>query len=133
MRIMGEKGCGFIVVSFVLILFIFFCAVGTVQGQENICRVEKERWYREREAALLADTRQYLSESGFRDSGVTLSRTVDAEGSRSYTFTIHHRRIDCMDGNGRQALEEELMALTGTFADDAQGDSCVFSYSFWTP
>ena len=133
MRSIGKKGYGFIVVTLVLIFFIAFCVVGTVHGQEDIRRAEKELWYRERETTLLTDTRQYLNEAGFRDSGVTLSRTVDAEGNRSYTFTIHHRKIDCMDENGRQALGEELMGLTKTFADKAQGDKCTFSYSFWTP
>ena len=32
----------------------------------------------------------FLEERGFRNSGVTLTRVVDSEGNRSYTFPIHH-------------------------------------------
>lgn len=130
---MRRMGHGFGLLTLTLILFIVFCAAGTVQGQEDIRREEKECWYREREAVLLADTREYLQEAGFLNSGVTLSRTVDEDGSRSYVFTVHHKKIDGMDESRRQALGEELLTLTEGFAEMAQEDECTFSYRFLTP
>lgn len=130
---MKREGWGFYCSTFVLVVFIVFCVTGTVHGQEDIQRAEREHWYREREASLLADTREYLSDAGFLNSGVTLSRTVDAEGNRSYTFTIHHRKIDCMDEKGRQALGEKLLVLTENFADMSREDGCTFSYRFLIP
>lgn len=122
----------FILFTIALVCIIAFFVVGTVQGKEDFQRTEKEMWYREKEAELLADTREYLSDAGFRNSGVTLNRTVDEEGTRSYTFTIHHRRIDCMDESGRQKLCGELSVLTESFVKTAQGDSCIFTYKFLT-
>lgn len=130
---MKRAGWGFFFSTFALIVFIVFCMAETVHGQEDIQRAEQERWYREREAVLLADTREYLSDAGFLNSGVTLSRTVDAEGNRSYTFTIHHRKIDCMDESERQALGEKLLALTENFADMSREDDCTFLYRFLIP
>lgn len=129
---MSKKEVSFVIFTVALVCVIVFLAAGTVQGQENFQRAEKEMWYSEREAALLADTREYLSRAGFPYSGVTLNRMVDEEGARSYTFTIHHRKIDCMDESGRQRLCGELSALTETFVKTAQGDSCTFAYKFLT-
>lgn len=130
---MRRMGHGFGLLTLTLILFIVFCAAGTVQGQEDIRREEKECWYREREAVLLADTREYLQEAGFLNSGVTLSRTVDEDGSRSYVFTVHHKKIDGMDESRRRALGEELLTLTEGFVEMAQEDECTFLYRFLTP
>lgn len=125
----GTKG-GFTILTFVLIGIIGFCAAGTVQGQGNLQREEKERWYQEREAELQAKTRDYLSEAGFYNSGVTLNRSVDEAGDRSYIFTIHHRRIDCMNEGQRQALGEELSALTESFEGATKEEHCSFAYRF---
>lgn len=130
---MSKKEVSFAIFTVALVCVIAFLAVRTVQGQEDPQRIAKEMWYIERETELLADTREYLSDAGFRNSGVTLSRTVGAEGNRSYTFTIHHRRIDCMDEAGRQALREELSVLTEPFVKMAQEDSCTFEYRYLTP
>ena len=129
---MRRTGGGFIVFTIALVCVIAFLAVGTVKGQEDFQRIEKEMWYSAREAELLADTREYLSDAGFLNSGVTLNRTVDEVGARSYTFTIHHRRIDSMDEAGRQKLCGELSALTESFIKVSQGDSCTFAYKFLT-
>lgn len=129
---MKSAGCVFGFLTFALLFFIVFCVAGTVQAREDIQRTEKECWYREREAVLLADTREYLSDAGFCNSGVTLNRVVDEEGVRSYTFTIHHRRIDCMDEAGRQRLCGELKTLTDSFVKTAQKDRCTFAYRFLT-
>lgn len=127
---MDGRKSGFVILTLMLIGIIGFCAAGTVQGQGNLQRAERERWYREREAALLADTRTYLSEAGFCNSGVTLTRKVDEAGNRSYIFTIHHRRIDCMNGGQRRALEEELSVLTESFAAAEPEERCAFEYRF---
>lgn len=122
-------------VSFVFFTFAFICvavlcAACTARSRETLSDRELERWYRERETELVADTRAYLNGGGFRDSGVSLTRVVSPEGGRSYTFTIHHRRIDRMEESRRQRLKEELAALTEDFACAAPGESCEFSYEF---
>ncbi len=123
----GFFGLLIIVLSAVTVLF----TAGTVQGQENPRHKARERWYRERESALLADTRDYLDRAGFCHSGVTLNRTVEAGGDRSYTFTIHHSGIDGMSDAQKKALERELAGLTEGF--EAAGEArCSFSYRFLT-
>lgn len=121
---------GFVFFTFAFICVTVLCAACIVRSRETLSDRELERWYRERETELVSDTRAYLNGGGFRDSGVSLTRVVSPEGERSYTFTIHHRRIDRMAESGRQRLREELAALAEDFVCAAPGESCEFRYEF---
>ena len=69
-------------------------------------------------------SKEELNEMGFRNSGVTLTRVVDAEGNREYTFTIHHGKIDRMSEEERMALAAALMqSITPV-------ESCSFTHEF---
>lgn len=119
----------FVTVMLTVITVLF--TGGTVQRLEKHQSRSGERLYRERESALLADTRDRLEQAGFCHSGVTLNRTVGAEGDRSYIFTIHHAEIDSMDDAQREALERKLEELTRHFEADGEA-RCSFSYRFLT-
>ncbi|MCM1091674.1 MAG: hypothetical protein NC092_10825 [Butyrivibrio sp.] len=127
---MSRKNIGFVAITLALVGIIVFCAAGTVRGQENLQNQEKEQWYREREGKLLSDTREYLSEKGFHNSGVTLNRVVDEDGSRAYTFTIHHARIDRMTEGERAGLRRELYGLTEDFRGLTPEEGCTFAFVF---
>ncbi len=127
---MKRATIGFVFLTVALICLTGFCAACKVRSQGAFRHREKESWYQEREKQLVSDTRAYLDGGGFRDSGVSLTRIVDPEGSRHYTFTIHHARIDRMEETGRQTLREELTVLTKDFAHAAPGEICEFSYEF---
>lgn len=120
----------FIILTLLFVCAAALCAACTARGQEAPAGGEEENWYREQELLLTEDVRKYLNGEGFRDSGVSLTRVVSPEGTRSYTFTIHHRRIDRMAERGRRNLEAELAALTEDFVCDAPGEDCEFSYEF---
>ena len=69
---------------------------------------ELESYYRQVEKELLGQTREQLEALGFKNSGVTLTRVVDAEGNREYTFKIHHRKIDVMNEWEQENLAKKL-------------------------
>ena len=107
-----------------LILAAAFLAVGTVKSQSSLQMRELEQYYLERERELLKATRAYLEEEGYENSGVTLTRVVEENGTRSYTVTIHHAKIDWMDSGAREELKKALSRLT--FSDG----NCSFSHEF---
>ena len=127
---MRRTAIGFIFLTLAFICAAGLCAACTVRSEETLQDREKESWYRDREMQLVSDTRAYLNGGGFRDSGVNLTRIVGPEGDRSYTFTIHHRRIDRMEEAGRQRLKEELAVLTEDFVCAVPGETCEFHYEF---
>ena len=115
---------GFVAATVLLVLIAAFSCVGTVKSRTSCNNAELEGYYRELEGKLAEDTKDYLEEQGFHNSGVMVNRVVEADGSREYTVTVHHREIDRMSGEERAALAEELNRLT--FSDE----NCTFCHSF---
>lgn len=108
----------------ILVLIAALSFAGTAMSRTGFSDPELEGYYRELEEQLVRDTRAYLNENGFTDSGVTLYRVVEADGSREYTVTVHHWRIDRMAETEREALARALGALT------FEGEDCSFSHEF---
>lgn len=109
-----------------LALAAAFCISLTAVSQSRIERREQEAYYHAKEQELVQKTREYLNKAGFVNSGVMLTRVVDAEGARDYTMTVHHHRISKLDREDREALIEELKEF------DFTSEECSFSYKFLT-
>ncbi len=88
---------------------VFFA--GTAVCRADSGRAQLERDYRERESRMVREIREYLSEQGFQNSGVALTRVVEENGRREYTVTVHHREIDRMTGEEREELARRLSAI----------------------
>jgi len=98
----------FAAATILLIAISAFCITGTVISQSNKNGEEMEYYYRMQEKEMLEQTKEQLAQLGYANSGVTLTRVVDVDGSREYTFTIHHRKIDKMTETERVNLTEQL-------------------------
>jgi len=115
---------GFVAATTILVLIAAFSFAGTVVCSMDLQGAEQEHHYRERERQMVKDTRMFLNQQGFVNSGVTLTRVVDEDGRRWYTLTVHHRLIDQMKVSEREALADKLAVFA--FADG----SSTFSYEF---
>jgi len=124
------KNTTFVIVTAILVCIIAFLIAGTVKGQESGANVETESYYKEKEAQLLDEMKEYLSKEGFYNSGVTLNRVVEADGNREYTFTIHHNRIDKMSDADRQNLAIELSNRNVSVLCNDAFVNCRFQYDF---
>ena len=109
MRRQAVSNVAFYVVTVVLILIIILCVGGTARSEsrDEAQRVEN----RVQEQQLLTGVRQYLKNNGYTNSGVTLTYVTDADGDPEYTFTIHHKRINDMSEEEREAFSAELMQV----------------------
>lgn len=119
----GTGSLGFWAVTIILIMVTAFCCAGTVMCRTNFSERELESCYRERERQLVEAASEYLGEQGYENSGVMLTRVVDADGGREYTLSVHHSRILHLSEAEREQLAEELREIT--FA----GPDCVFTIS----
>ena len=115
---------GFMAVTICLVLVTAFCVVQTVKSQCAADVGELEGYYQVKEKEMVRQTRAFLQEAGYKNSGVALTRVVDGEGKRQYTMTIHHGKIDKMYEKARESLKNELSA----FAFSAE--NCSFSHTF---
>lgn len=122
-RVLGST-ITFAVATFCLIVIIAFCVTGTVVSKTDMGAQEMEQYYRAQEKLWLKETKECLTEMGFLNSGVTLTRVVDENGNRAYTFTIHHGKIDRM-------CEEERTELADLLLSEAEFDeNCTFYHEF---
>lgn len=124
---MGRRAgsLGFWAVTIILVIVTAFCCVGTVMSRTDFSRVELEKLYQEWEKLLTDDIREYLGQQGYENSGVMLTRMVDENGDRQYTFSIHHKEIMELGEEGRKKLAENLSHLLP--ADE----KCAFSMNFF--
>lgn len=88
------------------------CTSATVHSSEKIERRDREKYYRELEEAYVEEVRLFLTEEGFRNSGITMTKVIDEDESRSYTVTIHHRRMDHLEPEEQERLYEELSHIS---------------------
>ena len=112
-------------VTIILVIVTAFCCAGTVMGRTDCSEREPENYYRERERQLVEGAREYLGEQGYENSGVMLTRVVDADGSREYTLSVHHGWITALSEEKQGQLADGLQEIT--FADQ----NCVFAINIW--
>lgn len=84
------------------VLFI----TGSINSQAADTLKAQEEYYEQLEREYIGQVRSFLTQQGYRNSGVTLSRVVDDEGQRSYTILVHHSAMD-------QLEDEKLAELLG--------------------
>lgn len=76
-----------------------------------------QKYYIELESEYLKRSRAYLEELGYRNCGVNLTRTIDADGQRSYQVCIHHRNFNRLQEGDQEKLLNNLEALA--YADES--------------
>ena len=114
----------FMAVTVLLVLVAAYFCAETVKCRVDVAAEELEIYYQEKEACLVKETREFLEEEGFPNSGVMLNKVVDTDGSRAYTLMVHHGKIDRMTEAERENLLKEMQQLVFV------GDGVSFFHEF---
>lgn len=118
------KGIHFIGAVMGLSMIIIFMTTMTVRSQSDIEVVELEHYYRELETEMVREVRGVLNDNGYDNSGVSLTRVVNEDGSREYTLTVHHKKITQLNDEGREELKLELQEC------NFNAENCSFNQEF---
>lgn len=104
------KEAAFVLFTLVMVLTAAFFITGTVASQSkgNIC--VDEEYYQVLEEEYVREIRNCLEEQGYRNSGVTLTKTVETDGERNYEVQVHHKKLYKLTA---QELEELFLEITG--------------------
>lgn len=99
------------------IVFVFGLAVAVqgVKGQEENS-YEKEQYYDIVEEKFLEVLREELEEKGFYNTGITMTKVLEEDGSRKYSTEIHNKSITYLNEQEKEELKEDLMELA--FSDE---------------
>ena len=98
-------------ITVILILIIAFCICGTVFGRDKGASWVKAGYYQSMEQEYVQEIRSLLEEKGYCNSGVTMNRVIEEDGTRQYTVTIHHRRIAALNHDQQEQLIEECRSI----------------------
>ena len=101
----------FVIITIILSGIIIFCTTQTVlaQSKSNITMDAKQ--YRKMEQDYVRKVRDYLNEEGYENSGVTLTKVMENDTSKSYTLKIHHKRMEYLDTSQKEQLVSELFQI----------------------
>jgi len=102
---------GYIMIAGLMVIGIFLFSSLTVMGQESKKLHVCNEYYHELKEEYVQNVRDELEKKGYRNCGVTVCETLEADGDRTYTVTIHHKRIDKMDSREQMELLQELGQL----------------------
>lgn len=111
-------------ITVMLVLVTAFCISGTVMGQSKGNRRAEGQYYHAAEQTYVQEIRKLLEERGYSNSGVTMNRVTKEDGSRQYTVTIYHRRINKLS----DARQRELLAECRSV--DFPAENCNFYHEF---
>lgn len=80
-----------------------FLSMAVLSQSRDAAREQKE-YYKVLEQEYVKRMRDFLEEQGYTDSGVTMNRVIEEDGTLRYIVTIHHRRIKQLDDSQRGEL-----------------------------
>lgn len=112
------------IITVILVLIIAFCISGTVLSQNKGASRVEEQYYHAMEQEYVQGIRGLLEEKGYRNSGVTMTRVTEEDGTREYTVTIYHRRIMKLSREQQKELIEECRMV------DFPVEDCNFCHKF---
>lgn len=101
--------------TIILVMGMAAVVVQGVKGQDENSR-DKEQYYDVVEDKFLQVLRENLEEREFYNSGITMTKVLEEDGSRRYKTEIHNKRINNLEEQERELLKNELMELS--FSDE---------------
>lgn len=118
------KNIGFILLTALLIL-VTGCSMGGValcmpKGQVKA----NEAYFSQLEEEYVQKVREVLDEAGLTNAGVMLTHVREADGSRIYTLSIHHKRYFNLETGEQQMILQSLEECA------FEADDCCFIQNF---
>lgn len=101
----------FWIMTLLLIGVIAFSITGTAMSHGNRNLEIREEHYRQLEQEYVQEVRKFLAECGYENSGVMLTHVVTEDGSREYTVTVHHRRLDKLTEDERREIGKNILEI----------------------
>lgn len=103
------------IVRIVGVMLLFVVLLWSVLGvKANAAeRAQNDRAeFRQQEVELKKEVKECLEKRGYYNSGITMTKVMDVDGSREYSIMIHHQDLDSSDMEETKLLHEELSFIT---------------------
>lgn len=93
-----------------LVIIVFALLAGRKIYGESIEQARME--HRETlESTYISGVKAMLTESGFSNSGVNMTKATNEDGEWEYTVTIYNRSFEWMEDEAREEMQNELVGM----------------------
>lgn len=113
-----------IVTIFVLTVLVLW-SICSIRANASEKADNDQTEYQLQEAQLKRDIRAGLNEMGYHNAGITMTKVMDADGSRTYTVLVHHQYLDANNLEKTNAVYEVLGTL------DVGDDDITVNYTIF--
>lgn len=103
MRLAGRITLSTIITALLVLIAAMGISATVISQDKGMSKVEQQ-YYKEMEREYVKDLRTLLANKGYSNSGVTMNRIINEDGSMEYLVTIHHKRISKLDNTDKQKL-----------------------------
>lgn len=95
--------------AIIVIVLLMLIAGGLGKVMKNNGRIKEQSVDTTRiEQEYLTETRQLLTDAGYANSGVTMTKVTDVDGSQIYTMRIHNMMLAQMPKEKQDYIYEQL-------------------------
>jgi len=98
-----------------LIILAFTTMTMSVNAVNDKRIRHRDYYYEEMEDCYVKALRDKLSDGGYRNAGITMTKVFYEDGAREYTVKLHHKRMESLTMQEQQELLAELSEID--FAD----------------
>ena len=92
----------------ITLLFIAVCSIGMTVKSMDKCDTADQHYYDVLESEYMDEVKEILEQYHLYNSGITMTRTTDIEGERSYVIQIHNSKLCKMDDFTQEELAEKI-------------------------
>lgn len=97
LRMLIQKNNTVKIVTILVLAVLVLWSICSIQANAAERAENDKTEYQLQESQFKSEIRTCLEEMGYNNSGITMTKVMDADGSREYTVLVHHQDLDTDD------------------------------------
>ena len=97
LRMLIQKNNTVKIVTILVLAVLVLWSICSIQANAAERAENDKAEYQLQESQFKSEIRTCLEEMGYNNSGITMTKVMDADGSREYTVLVHHQDLDTDD------------------------------------
>ena len=125
LRVLNEKNYRMKIVVFVALAVFALWSVCSIRANAAERAENDKTGYQLQETQLKGEIRACLEEMGYLNSGITMTKIMDADGGRAYKVLVHHQDLDAEN-------LEKVSLIYGTLSQiQMPGENITVNYTIF--
>lgn len=97
LRMLIQKNNTVKIVTILVLAVLVLWSICSIQANAAERAENDKTEYQLQESQFKSEIRTCLEEMGYNNSGITMTKVMDVDGSREYTVLVHHQDLDTDD------------------------------------